>query len=354
MYQLEIGTVETIDRPRAGLARLRVVLEGTKPEAAFALEPIASGLQAGDEVLLHTTAERLGLGSSEGHVVVANLTRPETRGRIAGSEMKARYTASQVAVELAESPTLWIDADLGGIPVVVAELHSALVPIVCGIRATGSQAPVAYVMPDWNGLPVALSDAAHRLRELGWLSSIVTCGQAYGGDLEAASLPAGLCLAADTGAEGIVVVGGPGHLGGPQPFGFSAAGQADALHLAAALRGEPILAPRVSGADERERHRGVSHHTRAILERLLLTSVALPIPHDAPPEIGRALEASAARTGSPVARSRVPDYVPLARESGLKLETMGRGVDDDPLYFRCLAAAAAHAASLMEEDRNER
>ena len=38
-----------------------------------------------------------------------------------------------------------------------------------------------------------------------------------------------------------------------------------------------LLCPRMSSSDERERHRGLSHHTASVLE-LLLAPVRVPVP----------------------------------------------------------------------------
>jgi|LSQX01.1.fsa_nt_gb hypothetical protein len=349
MYPLERAIVTHVERPRPGLARVLVrALTASHEEPAHALDPIAATLELGDDVLLNTAADRLGLGSSEGHVVVVNLSRPEVRSALSGREMKARYTSNQTPVELAASPTAWRDVTLNGAPVVVAELHSALVPLIAGLRAAGCARPVAYVMPDWNALPAVLSDSVARLRDLGWMAALITCGQAFGGDVEAASLPAGLALAAESGAPITVVVGGPGHLGGQQPFGFSSAGQAEALHVAHALGGQPVLAPRLSQADARERHRGVSHHTLALLERLLLAAVTVPLPEHTPDAIVDAVRRAAARTESRVPRVGPVDYRAIAKEADLVLTSMGRGPEDDPLYFASQAAAGAYAAAQVE------
>jgi len=352
MMQLSKGVVISVARPRPGLARLRVRV-GEAVEPSFALSPVANSIAEGDEVLLNVTAARLGLGSDEGHPVVANLTRPESKPTDLRNEMKVRYTAAQVAAGATRSDSASSDATLGGMPVVVAELHSALAPVLGALRAElGSRRdalPVAYVMPDWCSLPMVLSDTVARARELGWLSVTVTCGQAFGGELEAASLPAGMLLACEAGARVAVVVGGPGHLGAAQPFGFSAAHQADALHAAAALGGRPVFSPRLSSADPRDRHRGISHHTRCILGRLLLTGVTIAAPSDSPEPLLDDLRDLAERSGSVVEPVEVPDYEPECSAGGLALRSMGRGPTDDPLYFAAAAAAGALAARIATE-----
>ncbi len=346
MLELRKGQVVSVERPRPGLARLSVRV-GSTLTPAYALAPLDGLIASGDEVLLNVTAETLRLGTREGSPVVANLSRPEITGQDLRNEMKLRYTAAQVAVGATRSETRTDAVDLAGAPVVVAELHSALAPVLAGLHADAGQAlKVGYVMPDWNALPLALSDTVAQARGEGLLHVTATCGHAFGGDIEAAGLPAGLALCREAGADALVVIGGPGHLGARQPFGFSGCAQSEALHTAVALGGLPIFCPRLSEGDSRERHLGVSHHTRAILERLLLTAVTVAAPANAPERLREELELLAARTGSRVRTAEVPDYASVCARHGMALTTMGRGPDADRLYFDAAAAAgvlAAHA-----------
>jgi class 3 adenylate cyclase len=92
-----------------------------------------------------------------------------------------------------------------------------------------------------------------------------------------------------------------------------------------------VLAVRVSGADPRPRHRGVSHHTEAVLS-VAGDRLAVPFP-----------------AGSPFASPRHPGAFEVDvtgwREAcaGLLLEHMGRGADDDPWFFAAAFAAGRHA-----------
>ena len=73
--------------------------------------------------------------------------------------------------------------DLGGMPVVVADLHSALPAVLIGMLATDPDLKVAYVMTDGGALPAAFSRTLDTLAPS--LAGVVTVGQAFGGDLEA-------------------------------------------------------------------------------------------------------------------------------------------------------------------------
>jgi Protein of unknown function (DUF3866) len=99
-----------------------------------------------------------------------------------------------------------------------------------------------------------------------------------------------------------------------------------------------LLSPRFSGADPRPRHRGLSHHTQTVLE-LLLVGVEVPIPSTA----DDALADLKPFLGDLHETSKQPADLAAYAGSGLPARVMGRGLDDDPLFF---AAALASGAAL--------
>jgi len=240
-------------------------------------------------------------------------------------------------------------------PVVVADLHSALPAVVAGIRADRPGARVVHVMTDGGALPAWFSRTVAGLRAAGWVKACITTGQAFGGDLEAVSLHTGLLAARQVcGADVAVVVQGPGNLGTGTRWGFSGVAAGEALNAAVALRGRPVAALRVSGVDPRERHRGVSHHSLTAYGRVALVAADVPVPRL--PEHLAALDARVAQQvavlGPPEGRHRLVP-VPTAgllealRACPVPLSTMGRGLDDDPAAFLASAAAGRHAAGLL-------
>src|SRR5688500_5309378 len=126
---------------------------------ALAYPSVVGVPQIGDDVLLNTTALKQGLGTGGVALVVAVPDRlpPDPEGT--GHLVKARYTPLQVSVQGVdeqdtEHHALMVDADdLGGMPVVVAALHSALPPVLIGMLATDPDLKVAYVMTDGGALP---------------------------------------------------------------------------------------------------------------------------------------------------------------------------------------------------------
>src|SRR3954447_2188330 len=155
--------------------------------------------QVDDEVLLNTTALAQGLGTGGVALVVAVPDRlpPDPVGP--GHLVKARYTPLQVTVqgvdeqETEHHAVISESDDLGGMPVVVADLHSALPAVLLGALATDTALKVAYVMIDGGALVAGFSRTLSALAPS--LAGVVTVGQAFGGDLEAVTLHTGLLAA---------------------------------------------------------------------------------------------------------------------------------------------------------------
>ena len=125
-------------------------------------------------------------------------------------------------------------------PVVVADLHSALAPVLAGLYEATDPGGlrVVYVMTDGGALPAWFSRTCATLREAGWLAGTVTVGQAFGGDLEAVTLHTGLLAARHVlGADVAVVAQGPGNLGTGTRWGFSGVAAGEAINAVAALGG---------------------------------------------------------------------------------------------------------------------
>jgi hypothetical protein len=356
------GTVVALGREWAGAAEFDVNVAGTIVRALA--YPRLTGLpQPGDEVLLNTGALDLGLGTGGYAWVVAVPARlpsaaapgPAPGQAEHGHLVKARYTPLQAIVAGVDEQgsahhDLLADADdLGGMPVVVADLHSALPAVIAGYLANAAPGSrIGYVMLDGGALPIWFSRTVASLREIGWLAGTVTAGQAFGGDLEAVSLHSGLLAARHVlGADIAIVTQGPGNLGTGTRWGFSGVAAGEAVNAAAVLGGRPIASLRISEADPRARHRGVSHHSLTAYGRVALARADVVVP-DLPGEFGASIAAAAAPLGG--RHALVTVSVAGLREAlarcPVPLATMGRGLDDDPAYFLAAAAAGRHAAAL--------
>jgi hypothetical protein len=328
---------------------------------ALAYPALTGTPRPGDRVLLNVGALELGLGTGGYALVVAIPDRLPPDRDEAGHLIKARYTPLQATVLGADEQgsahhDVLRDADdLGGMPVVVADLHSALPAILAAFRgesAVAQAARVAYVMLDGGALPAWFSQTAAALTAGGWLAGTVTVGQSFGGDLEAVTLHTGLLAARHVlGAELAVVAQGPGNLGTGTRWGFSGVASGEAINAAAVLGGRPVGTLRVSQADPRQRHRGISHHSLTAYGRVALARADLVVPR-IPGPVGEQVHAEA----QPLAHRHNLVYVgvdgleKVLRDCPVRLSTMGRGLDDDLAYFLAAAAAGRHAARLLAPD----
>lgn len=333
-------------------------VDGEGVVTALAYLALVGAPEAGDRVLLNTTALSLGLGTGGHALVVAIPDRlpPDPIGEPGCGEpgrlVKARYTPCQVSVmgvDDQQSPHHALIAaatSIDALPVVVADLHSALPAVLAGVRADRPDARVAYVMTDGAALPLWYSRTVAGISHL--LCGTVTAGQAFGGDLESVTVHTALLAARHVlQADVAIVAQGPGNLGTGTPWGFSGVAAGEAVNAVAALRGAPIGALRISGADPRERHRGVSHHTLTSFGRVALAAAELPVPTGLSAELDAAVRADL----TPLAgRHSVVDIDSgglLAALAALPvpLSTMGRSLHEDEAYFLAGAAAGRHAAS---------
>lgn len=175
-------------------------------------------------------------------------------------------------------------------------------------------------------------------------------------------LAARLALVADV----VVVTQGPGNLGTGTRWGFSGVGAGEAVNAVDTLAGRAVASLRVSGADARPRHRGVSHHSLTAYGRVALRPADVAVPDLAGAgrlhgieglaevvAMAAAVDDAAAGLAGPTGHRlvRVPldglDDALLA--APLRMTTMGRGLDGDPAYFLAAAAAGRHAAALVDE-----
>jgi hypothetical protein len=246
-----------------------------------------------------------------------------------------------------------------GMPVVVADLHSAVPAILAGlfgVRGTSAAGSprVAYVMTDGGALPAWFSRTVAGLRDAGWLAATVTTGQSFGGDLEAVTVHSGLLAARHAvGADVAIVAQGPGNLGTGTRWGYSGVAAGEAVNAAATLGGRPVASLRISFADARERHQGVSHHSLTAYGRVALAGADVVIPELPAPQALR-VAADTARLAGPSGRHRLVTVRTDGLEDALRacpvpLSTMGRSLAEDVEYFLAAAAAGRHARRLLPD-----
>jgi hypothetical protein len=304
-----------------GLVRLEV--DG-RPCVAY---PRLTGPVAlGDEVVVNSQAVELGLGSGGFDVLHVNLTRglglrPEPGAHV----MKLPYTSLQHAVVHGEETEETADLSLDGLPVVCCTLHSQVAPVCAGI---GRELRVAYAQLPGGSLPVSLSDAVRALKAQELLETALAVGTCVDGDVACVTAASALLWSAASGYDAVVCAVGPGIVGTGSRFGHGALAAAEAIVATRALGGRAILAVRASETDARPRHVGVSHHAAAVLALVGEVETAWPAARgdrDRPGELDSA-------------RSIVTDGWREAC-AGLPLSHMGRGPDEDALFFEAAFAA---------------
>ena len=398
-----IGTVISTGRTWRGARELEVTLDhplpGRAPDTdgtagpvtvrALAYTDLVGDPALGDALLLNVSALARGLGTG-GYALVVGPAAADTRlppdpDPGPGHLVKARYTPLQtmvLGVDEQESPhhTTLADADsLDGMPVVVADLHSALPAVVAGLRHAADRSAhhpagrlrIAYIMTDGGALPAAFSRTIAALRDADWLTTCITVGQAFGGDLEAVTVHTGLLAARHVAECDIAVVAqGPGNLGTGTRWGYSGVAAGEAVNAAATLHGRPVAALRVSGADPRDRHLGISHHSLTAYTRVALAPADVPVPtpttevENLPAwgaELTRRIHEQAHTLTRPDGTTRhtlvdVPadtTLIDTLRTSPAGLRTMGRNLDGDPASFVAAAVAGIHAHHLTTTDTTD-
>jgi hypothetical protein len=372
MLKLRRATVLHADPPPSGTSaageqRLTVELAGAQteaPRAAVADTALTGPCVAGDEVIVNVEALDLGLGSGGFDIVHVNLTRGlDAPGAVGRHVMKLNYTSLQHTVMPVErDAALRVPLER---PVAVLALHGQLAALAWAFSRARPAGSLGYVQTAGGALPGGHSRTVAALREASVLAGHITAGPAFGGDGEAVTTAGALHHGlGELGWDAAVCGPGPGIVGSSSRLGHGGLVALDSAHIALALGCPTLLVARMSSADTRERHRGISHHTLTVLDLLLEpVTVALPAGMRSPvgselraglgavfgkapgnrPALALDVERPARITRHDWRRAKVD--LPAYAASGLPAQTMGRGIAEDPLFF---GAALAGGAALAE------
>lgn len=356
------GAVLAVVSQASDIQRLDVTLDDGTTGAALAYPVFTGECSAGDRVLLNTTAVDLDLGTGGIHFVIARhpgsgeapsgvaLDRPS-----GGHIMKLRYTPLQIdvcSVEEQASPhheVMSTAADLFGMPVACCGLHSHVPLVAAAVKQIARELRVAYVLTDFGALPIALSEIVRASAAAGLIDATITAGQAFGGDYEAVNVHSALLAARHVARADVAIVAiGPGVVGTATPLGHGGVAQGEAINAAASLGGVPVAALRLSFADRRARHHGVSHHTIAALTRIALASAYVPVAH-LPEEYADIVEERLEEAGVWKRHTRVTaraGHDPGPDLRCVSVTTMGRSEAEDPAFFSAAYAAGEVCARI--------
>jgi Protein of unknown function (DUF3866) len=361
----------------ASLGEQRLVVELTgagehgQRREAIADVSLLGRAEVGDEVIVNVEALDLGLGSGGFDIVHVNLTRGlEAAGEPGAAVMKLNYTSLQHTVSPVEDARLQLPLER---PVAVLALHGQLAAVAWAFARAAGDMRLGYVQSSGGALPGGHSRTVRVLRERGMLAGHLTAGAAFGGEGEAITTAGALHHGLRTlGWDAAVCGPGPGIVGSSSALGHGGMAALDSAHVALALGCRTLLVARMSTSDDRERHRGISHHTLTVLD-LLLEPVTVALPAGMRSPVGADLRAGlgavfgGAMPGRPALALDVERPVRITRHdwrraavdlpayaaSGLSSETMGRGLAEDPLFFGAALAggtALAELALLLEPD----
>lgn len=368
MIRWSLAKVISCTVRRAGIQHLKVRLQDGQDAKAIHYTDHWPLVSEGDDVLINTTAVDLSLGTGGYHFVhcvLKNLVESkriealhEWRPIAEGHIMKLRYTPLQRAVFCAEEQnhpnhSIYLENQrLDGIPVLIGELHSMLPVAMSWLhylsRNQAKKPKIAYIMSDGGALPIVLSDHVSVLYELGWMVGTITYGQAYGGDIEAINKYTALIAARHIlQADIVLMMMGPGITGTGTRFGFTGIETGEMIQAVNTLKGAPIMIPRISFTDHRERHQGISHHTLTVLQMISMTSALFPLPRLKEKGKQKLLERQ-------VTEIQQVDLHQITWVSSIEIEqirvsldvyprhitTMGRGFNQDPDFFLGVCSAA--------------
>jgi len=359
---------------RGGGPEQRLVIELAGGErhgqrrAAIADVTLVGRAEVGDEVIVNTEALDLDLGSGGFDVVHVNLTRGlGGLGVPDANVIKLNYTSLQHAVQPVEDGPLELPIER---PVAVLALHGQLAAVAWAFAQGAPQLRLGYVQTEGGALPGGHSRTVRALRQQGLLAGHLTAGAAFGGEGEAITTAGALHHGLRAlGWDAAVCGPGPGIVGSSSTLGHGGMAALDSAHVSLALGCPTLLVARMSSADERSRHRGISHHTLTVLD-LLLAPVTVALPAGMRSPVGADLRAGLSAVFG--GESRTPQLanrpapaleverparitrhdwrraavdLPAYARSGLPAETMGRKLAEDPLFF---GAALAGGSALAE------
>ncbi len=326
-----------------------LVLVSNAKEKAICFPDLTGSCRVGDQIIVNTTAVDLKLGSGGYHYVTAVLNGSTSTSGTNGHIMKLRYTPMQgrvLSVEEPDSPHHQLLSqvdDIIDLPVIVGTLHSMLAPICLGFNVAAPDKRLVYLMSDGAALPLALSHQVETLTDLKLIEDTITFNHAFGGNYEAVNVYSGLLAAKHIcKADLAVILMGPGIVGTNTKWGTTALEQGVFLNAVHTLNGMAIGVPRVSFADLRKRHRGISHHSLTVFTKISKEPCYLPFPTELKnkPPIDSQLDLL---THHKIKWIDTTKYRYILENAALELKSMGRTLSEDLHFFDTAFAAGLFA-----------
>ena len=315
----------------------------------------------GDSVVLNTTAVDLSLGTGGYHFVIHNerIKANEISGN--GHIMKLRYTPLQIKCLVAEEEDSPYHASIKSFDnlnksiYIVGTLHSMLAPIAAIIKWMAPKLKINYIMTDAGALPIHFSKTVKQLKDKKIIDNTITVGHAFGGDLECVNIYTGLITSnVVLDSDVTIITMGPGIVGTGTKYGFSGIEQGYIIDAVAALNGTSFAVPRISFADKRDRHRGISHHTITTMSEIThsRSNLVLPYLDDSKMEIiNSQIDKYGIDTRHNVIYEKGEDVKAAMDYFELKVKTMGRDYYGDEEFFLALGAVGKKVVSFLSSSR---
>lgn len=360
MISKRIGVVESIKSKSQNLEEITVNINGNI-EKAYNYTKMTGSVDIGDEVVLNTTAVELSLGTGGYHFVITNLNKIESDMTPGGHIMKLRYTPLQVKVDSVEEQDSKLHdkinefKSLDNLPVVVGTLHSMLTPFVASYKRHNPEKKLVYIMTDGASLPIYLSKNVENLKNKKLIDDTITIGNAFGGDYECINIYSALITAKEVlNADAVFVSMGPGIAGTGTKYGFTGIEQGPILDAVKKLGGNPIAIPRMSFADKRDRHVGISHHSITVLSEIVNVEVNIPIglkDKEKLDYVNNQIKENKLDEKHNIAYVNPGSTLDDLNYFELKVKSMGRNYEQDSEFFDAASSAAYYLMEVCYDNR---
>lgn len=347
MYNLSFEQGEVIDiiKEDKMVTFVWVKLPGKEKCKSVNYQNLTGLIHIGDPVIVNTTAVKLGLGTGGYHFVVLNLKNLNftdnylsTISNIPGHIMKMRYTPFQIKTFCAEEPSsphheqINKFESLNGFPVIILPLHSLLAPLSITYKNIYPDKRIVYIMSEGGSLALDFSILVQELILEGYIDNTITYGNAFGGDFETVNIFTALAVAVQVLRADLIIVGmGPGIVGTSTKYGFSGVENAFIDKAVRILKGKSIVVPRISFADKRERHFGISHHSLTLLKDLITEPVELSFPDNE--YLREQINKNNLKSKHNIDYYPINEVKNILEQSSFSFNSMGRCLKDDPLFF---------------------
>ncbi len=360
MISKKIGLVESIISKSENLEEITVNINGDIAKA-YNYPKMTGSVDIGNEVVLNTTAVELSLGTGGYHFVILNLNKLESNMTPGGHIMKLRYTPMQVKVDSVEEQDSKLHdkinefKSLENLPVVVGTLHSMLTPFTASYKRHNPNKKLVYIMTDGASLPIYLSKNVQNLKNKKLINNTITIGNAFGGDYECINIYSALITAKEVlNADAVFVSMGPGIAGTGTKYGFTGIEQGPILDAVKKLGGNPIAIPRISFADKRDRHVGISHHSITVLSEIVNVNVNIPIgieDKDKLEYVNKQIEKNNLQEKHNIVYIKPGNTFDDLSYYGLKVKSMGRNYEQDSEFFDAASNAAYYLMEVCYDNR---